>query len=218
MATRYHFPRSFNVLARLSIYGGALIIVFLSWVGGMLWRSSYVTSEGAPVAQPVEFSHEHHVGGLGMDCRYCHGTVERAAYAGMPPTETCMNCHSQLWTTSPQLAPVRASYLSGQPIPWQRVNNLADFVYFKHNIHVNKGIGCASCHGQVDRMPLTWQAAPLTMEWCLECHRNPARYVRPREQVFNMDYQPPPNQLELGRRLVEQYHIERKTRCSNCHY
>jgi len=171
-----------------------------------------------PVDQPVEFSHEHHVRGLGIDCRYCHTTVEQSAYAGMPPTETCMNCHSQLWTTSPLLAPVRASYLSDQPIPWQRVNNLADFVYFKHNIHVNKGIGCASCHGPVDRMPLTWQAAPLTMEWCLECHRNPARYVRPREQVFNMDYRPPPNQLDLGRRLVEQYHIERKTRCSNCHY
>ena len=218
---RYLFPRSFNVLSRATIYGGLLIIAFVSWVFGMIWRSSYVTDVGSPVDQPVKFSHEHHVSGLGIDCRYCHFTVERSSFAGIPPTQVCMNCHSQLYTTSPMLAPVRESYRTGQPIPWRRVNNVAGFVNFNHSIHVNKGVGCATCHGRVDRMPLTWKGAPLTMEWCLQCHRNPAAYVRPRDQVFNMEYQPPPNpseRTELGKRLVEEYRIESKTRCSTCHY
>jgi len=218
MATRYLFHRSFNVISRLSIYGSVVAVAFAVWAFGVFWRSPYVSGVGAPVAQPVEFSHQHHAGELGIDCRYCHATVERAAYAGMPATEVCMNCHSQLWTTSPMLAPVRESYRTGRAIAWERVNNLADFVYFKHDIHIYKGIGCASCHGRLDRMPLTWQAAPLTMEWCLECHRNPAAFVRPRDQVFNMDYQPPPNQSELGQRLVREYHVQSKTRCSTCHY
>lgn len=218
MAARYLFHRSFNVIARVAIYGGILILGFLGWVCGVLWRSSYVTGVAAPVDQPVKFSHEHHVGGLGIDCRYCHVTVERSAYAGIPATEICMNCHSQMWTSSPMLARVRDSFRTGRPLVWRRVNRLADFVYFNHSIHLKKGIGCTTCHGPVDQMPLTWKSAPLTMEWCLECHRNPAGYVRPRDQVFNPDYEPPSDQQALGERLVKEYRIQSVTRCSHCHY
>src|SRR5262249_46164795 len=138
--------------------------------------------------QPVPFSHRHHVGGIGLDCRYCHTTVEVSSFAGIPPTKTCMNCHSQIWTNSAMLEPVRESFRSGKSIEWNRVHHLAGFVYFDHSIHVKKGVGCVTCHGRVDQMPLTWQESSLQMEWCLGCHRNPERFVRPREQVFSMDW------------------------------
>jgi hypothetical protein len=167
--------------------------------------------------QPVPFSHQHHVGGVGVDCRYCHTSVEKAAYAGIPPTKTCMNCHSQIWSTSPTLEPVRQSFRSDVSIEWIKVHDLPDFVYFNHSAHVNKGVGCSTCHGRVDLMPLVYQQQSLQMEWCLECHRAPEQFVRPKAEVFNAAYEPPANQLELGRRLVKEYDIHPRTSCSTCH-
>ena len=180
-------------------------------------RSSYLTGRYLEKQQPVQFSHKHHVGDDGIDCRYCHSTVETTASAGMPATQTCMNCHSQIWSDSPYLEPVRESFRTDTPLRWTRVHDLPDFVYFNHSVHVKKGMGCSTCHGRVDRMPLVYQKASLQMEWCLECHRNPARFVRPREAVFQMDYEPPSNQLELGAQLVKAYDIRSLTNCSTCH-
>jgi hypothetical protein len=174
--------------------------------------------------QPVPFSHAHHVGGLGLDCRYCHTTVETSSFANIPPTKICMNCHSEIWLTSPTLEPVRASFRNNTSIRWTRVDDLPDFVYFNHSIHINKGIGCESCHGRVDRMPLTWQENSLQMEWCLDCHRHPEKHVRPREFITTMGYQPGvpsgPDQEAIGRRLVKEYQIQDArtlTSCSTCH-
>ena len=171
-------------------------------------------------AAPVPFSHAHHVGGMGFDCRYCHTSVEQSRFAGIPPTQTCMNCHAQLFTDAPMLEPVRASFRDNTPLRWTRVNDLADFVYFDHSIHVAKGVGCVTCHGPVDKMPLTYKGESLQMDWCLNCHRNPERYLRPRDQVFDMLYTPPADQLELGRRLVKEYDVagpDQLTSCSTCH-
>ena len=211
------FHRSANTLSRISIFGALLIVGFLLWALAVINRSDYVTDARVMRTQPVQFSHAHHVAGMGIDCRYCHTSVEESAFAGIPPTKTCMNCHSQIWSQSPYLEPVRASFRDDKPLRWVRVNDLPDFVYFNHSIHVKKGIGCATCHGRVDQMPLMYQEASLQMEWCLECHREPERFVRPREAVFRMDYTPPRDQLELGRRLVKEYRIERLTSCSVCH-
>ena len=194
-----------------------------SWVGR--WPSwtaaAYATRATEAREQPVPFSHEHHVGGLGIDCRYCHTSVETSAFAGIPPTKTCMNCHSQIWSTSPTLEPVRASFRTGQSIQWTRVHDLPDFVYFNHSIHVNKGVGCDTCHGRVDQMPLTWQENSLQMEWCLDCHRNPEKYVRPRESGLHHGL---PARRRPGRRsgaeLVKEYKIQDQrtlTSCSTCH-
>ena len=168
---------------------------------------------GLSVVQPVPFSHQHHVGILGIDCRYCHTSVERSSFAGMPPTKTCMNCHSQIWVGSQMLEPVRESYRTNESLRWHRVYNLPGFVYFDHSIHVHKGIGCSSCHGRIDEMPFTYQVPTLLMEWCLDCHRNPERQIRPREEVFNMKYEPPADQLDLGRKLVKEYGV--KDRCQS---
>jgi hypothetical protein len=183
-------------------------------------RSPWMNYMGVAQIQPVPFSHQHHVGGLGIDCRYCHTSVETSSFAGIPPTKTCMNCHSQIWTNSPMLEPVRASYRTGNSLVWTRVNDLPDFVYFDHSIHINKGVGCYSCHGPVDRMPLTYAAHTLQMEWCIGCHRAPQKELRPREQVFNMEYQPPANQEQLGVKLSREYHLRTPydlTSCSTCH-
>ena len=182
-----------------------------------LQRSSWITGEDVVVDQPIQFSHERHVAGNGIDCRYCHVSVERSSFAGIPPTRTCINCHSQVFAEAEYLEPVRASWRTGAPLVWQRVHDLPDHVYFNHSIHVAKGVGCATCHGRVDRMPLIRQAAPLTMQWCLDCHREPERFVRPRTAVFDMEYQPPADQLALGRTLVERYQIRRLTDCYTCH-
>src|SRR6185436_3988405 len=211
------FHHSTNALAKITIYGALFIIVALLWVAVELNRSSWNTGQWVERQQPVQFSHKHHVGDDGIDCRYCHTTVETSAFAGIPPTKTCMNCHSQLWSNSPYLEPVRESWRTGKPIIWTRVHDLPDFVYFNHGIHVNKGVGCSTCHGQVDRMPLMMQEKSLQMEWCIDCHRNPEQYVRPREAVFSVDYTPPSDQTELGKRLVAQYQIQKLTSCSTCH-
>ena len=214
------FPRTANALARASL---ALILVVVAtggWAVLALMRSSWATRQNEFVDQPVQFSHAHHVGGVGLDCRYCHTSVETSAFAGIPPTKTCMNCHSQLWTNAPILEPVRASFRNDTPITWNRVNDLPDFVYFSHQIHVRQGVGCETCHGPVDTMPLMYQAQPLLMEWCLDCHRAPEKYLRPRDQVFNMAYRAPANQLEIGRKLKQEYNIgsvEHMTSCSVCH-
>src|SRR4051794_11471619 len=155
-----------NTLSRLTIFGGVFIIAALSMVGARLYTSYYQIGVNVPVVQPIPFSHEHHVQQLGLDCRYCHTSVETSSFAGVPPTETCMTCHSQIWNTSPMLAPVRDSFQTGVPIQWNRVHELPDFVYFNHSIHVNKGIGCSSCHGRVDEMPLTYKVTSLSMNWC----------------------------------------------------
>jgi hypothetical protein len=211
------FHPSTNTISRLSIFGAVFVLLALLWLMAAITRSSYLTQASVVRAQPVPFSHKHHVSGLGIDCRYCHTSVEESAFAGLPSTKTCMTCHAQIWATSPMLEPVRASFRSDRPIVWTRVNDLPDFVYFNHSIHVKKGVGCVTCHGRVDQMPLMWQEASLQMEWCLECHRAPERFVRPRQYVFSTDWQPPTYQVALGEQLVREYHIASRTSCSVCH-
>ncbi|HEX4589325.1 MAG TPA: cytochrome c3 family protein [Gemmataceae bacterium] len=214
------FHRSFNTISRVTIFGAVFILAFLGWCMAVVARSSYVTNVGITREQPVQFSHEHHVTGLGIDCRYCHGTVETAAYPGMPPTKTCMNCHQQIWVGSQELAPIRESYRTGKPIEWSRVHRLGEFVYFDHSVHVNKGFGCESCHGPVNNMPLMWQHGTLLMEWCLDCHRAPEQYLRPKDAVFEMNWTPAKlgtTQDELGPRLALEYHVGKLIHCSTCH-
>ncbi len=214
------FQSRANTLSRLSLLGAVVLVAGVSLGLWVLPRSSYVTEVGVPRIQPVPFSHKHHVGDDGIDCRYCHTSVEVSPFAGIPPTKTCMNCHSEIWVDSPMLAPVRESFRTGKSLEWTRVNNLPGFVYFDHSIHVHKGVGCSTCHGRVDEMPLTWRAHTLLMEWCLECHRAPERFIRPRSEVFRMDYEPPRDQIALGKKLAKEYNI-RSTRvltsCSTCH-
>jgi hypothetical protein len=166
---------------------------------------------------PVLFSHKHHVGGLGIDCRYCHTAGEESSFSGIPSTKICMNCHSQIWAGAPMLEPVRDSLRTDRPIAWVRVHDLPDLVYFDHSIHLSKGIGCVSCHGRVDQMPLMWRERSLDMEWCLECHREPERYVRPRQYLFSMSWEPTEDQPTSGQRLAQEYHIAKLTACSVCH-
>jgi len=211
------FPKSANSLMHAALgvgaalAGGALLLVL------NFNRLPWANNQGLAREQPVPFSHLHHVGGIGLDCRYCHTSVEVGAVAGVPPTKTCMNCHSQIWATSPTLEPVRESFRTDKSIEWARVYDLPDFVYFDHSAHVNKGVGCSSCHGRIDQMPLTYQVPSLQMEWCLECHRAPEKFVRPKAEVFNAAYRPPADQLALGRRLVQEYGIHTRTTCSTCH-
>lgn len=211
------FHQSTNTISRLSIFGFVFILAALGWTILTINRSSYVTEAHVARSQPVPFSHKHHVAGLGIDCRYCHTSVEVSSFAGIPPTKTCMNCHSQIWADAPMLEPVRESFRSGQSLEWVRVHDLPDFVFFNHSIHVAKGIGCSTCHGQVDQMPLMWRVASLQMEWCLDCHRQPEKYVRPKDKVFDMAWAPPPDQDIQGARLVEEYKIRKLTYCSTCH-
>jgi hypothetical protein len=227
------FHRSTNTLSRATIYGAIFVVAALFWAAAEIQRSPYVTYAGVARPQPAPFSHQHHVAGLGIDCRYCHTSVETSSFAGIPPTATCMNCHRQIWTNAPMLEPVRESFRSGKSLVWNRVNDLPDFVYFNHSIHINKGVGCNTCHGPVDRMPLMYNYASLQMEWCLECHRAPEKNLRPREQVFNMRYQQPStdnpvefdgqkyiDQISLGTALKAKYHLRTTadiTSCSTCH-
>jgi hypothetical protein len=213
------FHRSTNTLSRVSIFGALFLFAALAYGLALANRSAWVTQARVAREQPVPFSHKHHVRELGIDCRYCHTSVENAGFAGIPATQTCMNCHREIWAQSPMLEPVRSSFRSGESIEWIRVHDLPDFVYFNHGIHVQKGIGCTSCHGRVDLMNLTWQEASLQMEWCLSCHRNPEDHIRPRDQVFNMEWAPPANQHELGMQLVNEYRVRKDqlTNCSICH-
>ncbi len=211
------FSRNANTIARLSLLAAVGGVAAVACYGYWIAESPYETRQDVPREQPIPFSHEHHVGGLGIDCRYCHTTVETSSFANIPATKICMNCHSQMWTVAAELEPLRASYRTGKSVQWTRVHDLPDFVYFDHSIHVNKGVGCSTCHGSIDHMPLTWQAESLRMKWCLDCHRNPAQYVRPPDRVFDMSYKPPPDQLALGQKLVAENHIQSLTSCSTCH-
>jgi ferredoxin len=185
------FERSSNALARASLVLSGLIVIALGVTLDGLQRSPWVTRQGQRPDQPVPFSHKHHVQGLGLQCQYCHVTVEKSSYAGIPPTKTCMNCHAQIWTNAKLLEPVRDSWATNKSLVWTKVHDLPDFVYFSHEIHVNKGLGCATCHGRVDQMPLMYEQNTLQMEWCLDCHRNPSKNLRPTSQVYNMAWEKP---------------------------
>jgi hypothetical protein len=211
------FPKSANAWSKASIFLILGIVASLGAFLPVLQRSDFVTTANAPRDQPIQFSHQHHVGGIGIDCRYCHSSVEVSSSAGIPPTKTCINCHSQIWSTSPYLEPVRASFRDDKPLKWLRVHDLPDFVYFNHSIHVKKGVGCETCHGRVDKMPLMKQQNSLQMEWCINCHRNPAQFVRPRAEVLTMGYVPAVAQDVLGPQLVAEYKIQSLTNCSVCH-
>ena len=212
------FPKSANAWSKASLITIVLLVLGFGWVILTLQRSDVITSANEFVEQPVQFSHQHHAGGIGIDCRYCHTSVEVSPSAGIPPTKTCINCHSQIWNQSPYLEPVRASFRDDRPLNWIRVHDLPDFVYFNHSIHVRKGVGCETCHGRVDRMPLMFQAKSLQMEWCLDCHRDPSRYVRPLDQITTMGYVRPAS--VNGADLVRDYRIAgvaELTSCSVCH-
>ena len=210
------FPRWANkalVIATLMIVVGLVYLVAI-----LLYLFAPGTQRlGYQPIQPVPYSHKQHAGLLGMDCRYCHNTVEVAAHAAVPPTQFCMNCHAHILPASELLLPVRESYATGLPVPWVRVHDLPNFVYFNHSAHVDRGVGCVECHGRVDKMDVVTQVAPLTMNWCLSCHRNPEPYLRPLDQVTTMDYVPAQDQAVLGAELRQRYNISPPTDCSTCH-
>lgn len=214
------FHRSTNTISRVSLFGAVFFAAFLGWVVLELSRSSYMTRQGLVLKQPVPFSHEHHVSGLGIDCRYCHTSVDKSAVAGIPPTETCMNCHRNIWTNADLLEPIRSSYKNNVAVQWSKVHDLPDYVYFNHSVHVAKGMGCTTCHGPVGKMQLMYQDSTLLMEWCVSCHRNPEQNVRPRDQVYNPNWQPPADRAErtaMQTRLAKEYNLQSLTSCSTCH-
>jgi hypothetical protein len=235
------FHPSMNTVSRVSIFGAVFIVAAVFLIVAMTVRSPYFTGERVVHNQPVPFSHEHHVGDCGIDCRYCHTSVETSAVAGVPSTKTCMNCHSQLFADSPMLAPVRESFRDKQPLVWTRVHDVPDFAYFNHSIHVQKGIGCTTCHGAVHKMPLMWREQTLHMQWCVDCHRRPEDFVRPRDEVFNVEWAPEllsADELqslaaehdltlnladreemlrELRRGLAQKHHLQSKDSCYTCH-
>jgi len=234
------FHRSTNTLSKVSVFGAVLIVGGLIVLGSLLYQSPYVSQAGVAREQPVPFSHEHHVRGLGIDCRYCHTGVETSSFAGIPSAKTCMSCHSQIWTNAELLEPIRQAYKTGQPVHWTRVHNLPQYVYFNHSIHVAKGVACTTCHGPVDRMPLTYQQNSLHMTWCLECHRHPDRYIGPKEAVFQSNWSSP-NEMDLsgalriaemqatgpamefhnpstvGEDLVQLYHVKNRKKLTDCY-
>ncbi len=210
------FPRNANLLARLSIFAAVLLIVELTLILTVYFRSNYYRQINVAIQQPVPYSHQLHAGTLGIDCRYCHVSVDKSYFANIPATETCMTCHSQIRTGSTKLTVVRDSYATGQPVSWQKVNRVPSFVYFNHSIHINKGVGCSECHGKVTEMPVVWQPQAFFMGFCLNCHRNPENFLRPRDQVFNLNYIHPANQVELGQKLVQEYGVMPKTQLQNC--
>ena len=230
------FPKSMNVVARVTVLSLPLMLASGIGLGEAFYRSDYTTGAREVVEQPVPFSHKHHVSQLGIDCKYCHTSVETSAVAGLPPTQTCMNCHQQMWVSADLLAPVRDSYAKGIPIAWNKVHNVPHYTYFNHSIHVAKGVGCSECHGRIDQMNLVYQQNSLLMEWCLDCHRHPEQHLRPREEVYNMAWkasdmkdpdtdpnpekQSPYTQAKLGKLLKEQHMVRDKevlTNCSMCH-
>ncbi|MCA9728136.1 MAG: cytochrome c3 family protein [Candidatus Eisenbacteria bacterium] len=214
--SRFMFPKWLDALRPLLVLvlaGTPAYVLFLVYYG--FWPTT--RTQGYMPLQPVPYSHAVHVGKLGMDCRYCHTGVESSAAASIPPTATCMNCHTAIWPDSPKLQPVRDSYATGEPVQWIRVHDLPDFVYFNHSAHVTRGIGCVSCHGRIDKMDEVYQEAPISMAWCLDCHRNPEKNLRPVEFVTSMDWVPNEDQLTLGARLAEANNIHPSTDCSTCH-
>ncbi len=212
------FPKGSNAAAAAILIVFVAALVGFGVVAGVLSQSNYATTENLTQEQPVPFSHKHHVSGLGIDCQYCHTSATKSQFAGIPPTQTCMTCHSQVWTNAQMLAPVRESLKTNQPIRWQRVHDLADYVYFNHSVHVNNGVGCESCHGRVDKMPLMEQREPLTMQWCLGCHTDPAPNLRPPDEITTMGFMPGPD-TPPGHELMEFYEIDTTglIDCTTCH-
>lgn len=213
------FHSSANYIAKASLVGAVILAGVAGFAYTVIARSSYLTNRYMERPQPVQFSHKHHVGDDGIDCRYCHTTVETGASAGMPPTQTCMNCHSQIWNDSPYLEPVRASFRENKPIQWLRVHDLPEFVYFNHSIHVSKGVGCSSCHGDIANMPSVYQENTLQMEWCIACHKDPTANLRPKSEIFNTAYQDNLTDEEKAD-LAKKNKIRSRdlmTSCSMCH-
>jgi len=213
------FRPKHNTLAKLSLLivaGGAV-----GGIGGLLFyvRSPIARGMQDPIEQPIQFDHRHHTRDEGIDCRYCHNTVDKSPSASIPPTQLCLNCHSQVWNKSPLLEPVRQSFIQNKPIEWRRVNKVPEFVFFNHSIHVNKGVGCVTCHGRVDQMQEVYQFAPLSMGWCLDCHRAPYKNLRPPEEVTNMAWTQPNGEdpVEYGKKLAEKNNLHPPTDCSTCH-
>jgi hypothetical protein len=206
-----------NTLAHITLF--VVAAGALGTVGGLMVyaRSPYARGMQDPIEQPIQFDHRHHTRDEGIDCRYCHNTVDKSPHAGIPPTSLCLNCHSQVWNKSPLLEPVRQSFFENRPLQWRRVYKVPEFVYFNHSIHVNKGVGCVSCHGRVDKMAAVEKATPLTMAWCLDCHRQPEPNLRPLSEITNMAWQPTGDPVEAGRVLAEQSHIHTRTSCTTCH-
>ena len=213
------FRRSANTLSKLSLAGALIVVGSLIFTAILVARSSYVTRAHEFVEQPVQFSHRHHVKDDGIDCRYCHTSVETSPFAGIPPTKTCMNCHSQIWSQAPILEPIRASFREDRPVRWVRVHDLPDFVYFNHSIHVKKGMGCETCHGRIDQMPEVFQSAPLSMGWCIDCHREPWKNLRPPPEVTNMTWKHPEgvDPVAYGKEFAETNNLHPSTDCSTCH-
>lgn len=211
------FHRSTNALARFSVFGGILLLGGLGYLGWIVAHSGYMTGEDQILPQPVPFSHDHHTAGLGIDCRYCHTSVEESAFAGIPPTATCMNCHNIMWKREDMLEPVREAWRTGEPLRWNRVYDLPDYVYFDHSIHLNKGMACEVCHGRVDRQPLIRQEASLQMKWCLDCHNAPEKYIRPRDEVLTFGYAPEGDADALAASLIEEYAVAPGIDCGVCH-
>jgi hypothetical protein len=212
------FPPSFDLWVKLAALVGGLFLVGGVWSFYLLNRSPYWTNAGVTLNQPVPFSHKHHVGELGIDCRFCHRSVATSSYAGMPDTLTCMTCHSQVWKDAPILQPVRDSFAENKPLRWNRVNELPEFVYFNHSIHISKGVGCSSCHGRIDEMPMTWKPVDMQMSWCLSCHRHPAGQLRPLAQLVKMDWtraeSPQQGEAFMQQRDIQTAHL---SDCSACH-
>lgn len=214
--SRFVFPRWTNktpMLAGAVLGGAPVYLTFLIWFG----FSPKTLDVGYMPEQPVPYNHALHAGELGMDCRYCHNTVEKTAGAAVPPAETCMNCHQRVKAESPKLEPIRESYKTGKAVEWVKVHDISDFAYFNHSAHVTRGVGCVSCHGRVDKMVEVYQEEPLSMGWCLDCHRNPEPHLRPPEEVTNMNWEPPEDAATYGKRLREQRNINPPEDCSTCH-
>ena len=215
------FSRSANNIAKISLVVAAILAGTAFYVYTQVARSSYLTGRYLEKQQPVQFSHKHHVGDDGIDCRYCHTTVETSASASLPPTQTCMNCHNQIFADQPYLEPVRASFRENTPIQWERVHDLPEYAYFNHSIHVAKGVGCASCHGDIANMPAVYQENTLQMEWCLSCHRDPAPNIRPQSEIYNTGWNPanitPEQQQEVNEKIKNLRSKEILTSCSICH-
>lgn len=214
------FTPKHNLFARIFLLVAALALPTFLGLMDVYHRSPYVRYTKVPRKQPVAFSHKHH-SNMGIDCLYCHSTIEESPTGAIPPTKTCMNCHNVLWSDAPMLEPVRQSLEQNKALEWVRVHDLPDFAYFDHSIHINKGIGCSTCHGRVDKMPLVWKEKPLFMKWCLECHRDPSQFVRPRDKIFDMAFDPASQSQEVRDQLVKEYGIDHKdhrmTNCSICH-
>jgi len=215
------FPKSSNTLSKASIVAGGIVAGTVGLATLHANRTTYMTTEDMPIEQVVQFTHSHHVGTLGLDCRFCHTAVEDSSYAGIPPSKTCMGCHSVVWKDAPILEPVRESYRNDTSIEWIKVHDLPEFVYFNHSIHITKGVGCESCHGRVDKMPLMWRENSLNMEWCLKCHREPEKFLRPKDQIFTMGWDPMKSlgltQEELGATILKDNHVQSRTNCGTCH-